>query len=230
MYKLNVDSGIRMDLVRCDGDKGMEGLPNQFGCSFHKFGNFRKRRKLNGGPVPAFIRGSSNDKGPHPGLALYQNACREMVTVGQKYWLDKLVEKHGDPSQETVFRCYMYIFVCVHTRVCTCTHAHTYMYMSMCVTCIHAHMYIYICARACREALNKSLREIGLAAAVKRGLKPNGEITNSTVEGPNNRLKIEGLKDMTPIAWLHTLLAVERDYWTRELELCLAWVNKMVRL
>ena len=88
---------------------------------------------------------------------------------------------------------------------------------------------IYVCLYAYREALKKSLHAIGLAAAVKRGLKPNGEITNSTVEGPNNRLKIEGLKDMTPIAWLHTLLAVERDYWTRELESCLAWVDKMVK-
>ena len=104
MYQLNTDSGLRMDLVRCDGDKGMEGLPNQYGCSFHKFGNFRKRRKLNGASVPAFIRGRNNDKGPHPGLALFQNACREMVTTGQNYWLDLLVEKHGDPSQEPVFR------------------------------------------------------------------------------------------------------------------------------
>ena len=124
MYQLNVDAGIRMDLVRCDGDKGMEGLPNQYGCSFHKFGNFRKRRKLNGKAVPAFIIGPSNGNGPHPGLALYQNACREMVTVGQNYWLDLLVEKHGDPSQETVFRCYIYIFLCVHQHVYIHTRSH----------------------------------------------------------------------------------------------------------
>ena len=122
MYKLNVDSGIHMDLVRCDGDKGMEGLPNQYGCSFHKFGNFRKRRKLNGAQVPAFIRGPCNPKGPHPGLALFQNACREMVTTGQNYWLDLLVEQHGDPSQATLFRCVSCraMHICMCACVCIC--------------------------------------------------------------------------------------------------------------
>ena len=60
------------------------------------------------------------------------------------------------------------------------------------------------------------------------GKHPLGEITNNTVEGANNRLKIEGLKDLPPLDWLNTFVDMERKYWTRELNDCLAWMAKMV--
>ena len=105
MYRHNQEAGVLMDLLRSDGDKGIESLPFQLGCAMHKFQTFRRTRSVNGHKVGAYIKGPNRDDGHHPGLVLYLNACRAMTLVPQNFWLDLLIERHADPNQEAAFRC-----------------------------------------------------------------------------------------------------------------------------
>ena len=48
MYPLSQLAGMKMDIFRCDGDKGMAGLPFQCGCAKNKFETFRRPRRIDG--------------------------------------------------------------------------------------------------------------------------------------------------------------------------------------
>ena len=67
MYRLSQLAGIKMDIFRCDGDKGMAGLPFQYGCAKHKFETFRRPRRIDGIPQTAYIPGRAPDNKNHPG-------------------------------------------------------------------------------------------------------------------------------------------------------------------
>ena len=183
MYRLSQKAGIKMDLFRCDGDKGMAGLPHQYGCAKHKFETFRRPRKLNGIQQPAYIPGRAPKNGNHPGLYIYLQACREMTEGPKIVLLGELIQKHGHKKSQAAFK----------------------------------------------DELYRSLPQIDLVESVMLGKEPLGEITNNTVEGGNSRLKTEGLKDLPPVDFFNQTHAMERDYWTRELEACLAWIKKTVR-
>ena len=183
MYRLSQLAGMKMDIFRCDGDKGMAGLPFQYGCAKHKFETFRRPRRIDGVPQTAYIPGRAPDNKNHPGLAIYLQACREMTEGPKIYLLDELIRLHGHSSNSAAFK----------------------------------------------DELYRSLPQIDLVQSVMMGKEPLGELTNNTVEGGNSRLKTEGLKDLPPVDFFHQMHAMERDYWTRELEACLAWIKKTVR-
>ena len=84
-------------------------------------------------------------------------------------------------------------------------------------------------AKLFRDELYLTLPQIDLVQAVLAGKEPLGVLTNNTVEGGNSRLQVEGLKDLAPVDWFNILHSMERDYWTRELNACLAWIEKTVR-
>ena len=183
MYRLSQKAGMKMDIFRCDGDKGMAGLPHQYGCAKHKFETFRRPRKIDGIQQIAYIPGRAPSKGNHPGLSIYLAACREMTEGPKIFLLGELIREHGHSSNQELFKAELY----------------------------------------------RSMKEIDLVQSVQLGKEPLGELTNNTVEGGNSRLKTEGLKDLPPVDFFNQIHAMERDYWTRELEACLAWIKKTVR-
>ena len=183
MYRLSQKAGMKMDIFRCDGDKGMAGLPHQHGCAKHKFETFRRPRKIDGIQQIACTPGRAPSKGNHPGLSMYLAACREMTEGPKIFLLGELIREHGHSSNQELFK----------------------------------------------DELYRSMKEIDLVQSVQLGKEPLGELTNNTVEGGNSRLQTEGLKDLPPVDFFNQIHAMERDYWTRELEACLAWIKKTVR-
>jgi hypothetical protein len=98
MYRLSQKAGVKMDLFRGDGDKGMAGLPHQHGCAKHKFETFRRPRKISGIQQTAHVPGRAPTKGNHPGLSI-----REM-TEGPKIFHLELMRKHGHKSNQAAFK------------------------------------------------------------------------------------------------------------------------------
>jgi hypothetical protein len=115
-----------MDMLRCDGEKGMAKLKNMrgavklvhacvcacasrlfffaVGCGKHFFERLRKTRSVAGKSVPACTIGPAPE-GKHPGLPLFFKALRAMTTSPKQCWINQLVEKHGHPVQQEALRC-----------------------------------------------------------------------------------------------------------------------------
>jgi len=185
MHNLNKAAGMCQDLLRCDGDKGMAGLPNLFWCAKHKFETFRRPRSVDGKKVKAYIVGGVIG-GQHPGLILYLMACKVMTNAAKIYWREQLIERHVGSDQADAFRC-VWRALCNYKRLPT----HCKLYA------LHS------------KEFNDTLPRIDLVGPVAHNKTPLGEITNNTVEGPNNRLKLDGLKDMPPLDFLKGVLGVE---------------------
>ena len=81
------------------------------------------------------------------------------------------------------------------------------------------------------EVLHAAMRALDLVSVVRDlGTPPLNELTNNTVEGQNNRLKVMGLKSLPPLDWLLAMLAMEAEHWSRELLCARAWAHSMVRV
>ena len=81
------------------------------------------------------------------------------------------------------------------------------------------------------KVLHAAMRVLDLVSVVRDlGTPPLNELTNNTVEGQNNRLKVMGLKGLPPLDWLLAMLAMEAEYWSRELHCARAWAQSMVRI
>ena len=81
------------------------------------------------------------------------------------------------------------------------------------------------------KVLHAAMRALDLVSVVRDlGTPPLNELTNNTVEGQNNRLKVMGLKGLPSLDWLLAMLAMEAEYWSRELHCARAWAQSMVRV
>jgi hypothetical protein len=289
MHAKNAKAGILMDMLRCDGEKGMARLKNMrgtfkhlcacvqlwdgkwlcmsvpmqcslnyarpalcvVGCGKHFFERLRKTRSVNGKTVPAYIVGPALE-GKHPGLPLFFKALRAMTTGPKEFYINKLTEEHGHPDQQDALRCvasFQQAPFVTQFLYCLCIafNVSALFYCPFVFICPTAHFWIvnpvitlnghFICApyllyahRVPSAVLHEAMRVLDLVSVV-RDLRtpPLDELTNNTVEGPNNRIKVEGLKNLPPLDWLLAMLAMEAEYWTREANCAREWALLMVR-